>query len=157
MKFASCLFLPFVFAASGAALCAEQGVDPQSQLEASAFVCKLDQQAAVSAVAMRDKGKTKEEMAKILPERGPRNNRMAQLMYEILDDVYGTPEIKEFPYYVFRTEVCFRETQKKSNPAGFKVVASDILECQKKHGAGAGNEIIDCIRKAVIKGAANEK
>jgi hypothetical protein len=157
MKFATCLFLPFALAASSGALCAEQGVDSQSQLDASALVCKLDQQAAVSAVAMRDKGKTKEEMAKVLPERGPKNNRMAQLMYEILDDIYETPEIKAFPYYIFRTEVCFRETQKKSKPVGFKVVVSDILECQKKHGAGAGNEIIDCIRKAVIKGAAIEQ
>jgi len=123
----------------------------------SALVCKQDQQAAVSAVASRDIGKTKEEMEKFLPERGPRNNRMAQLMYEILDDVYGVPEIKRFPYCIFRTEVCFREAQRKPVPANFRSVAEDILTCQTKYGEEASNEIIDCIQDAITKGTGTKK
>ncbi|WP_154668066.1 hypothetical protein [Pseudoduganella violaceinigra] len=153
MKFASQLFLCLISVVSSSAALAEQPTDPKAQLEMSAFICKQDQQAAVSAVALRDKGKTKEEMARLLPERGPNNNRMAQLMYEVLDDVYGYPEIRQFPYYVFRSEVCFREAQRKSIPVGFRLVAADVLACQSKYGDNEKNEIIDCIRDAIIKGS----
>jgi hypothetical protein len=157
MKFSSKLFLCFVQVVSSSAALAEQSTDPKAQLEMSALLCKQDQQAAVSAVALRDKGKTKEEMAKLLPERGPHNNRMAQLMYEVLDDVYGYPEVRQFPYYVFRSEVCFREAQRKAIPAGFKIVAFDVLACQSKYGEKEKNEIIDCIRDAIIKGSGTKQ
>ncbi|MES2933218.1 MAG: hypothetical protein V4805_07000 [Pseudomonadota bacterium] len=128
------------------------GIEEKAVLDMAALACKQDQQAAVGAIALRDKGKTKEELSKPLPPRGPDNNRLAKLMYEILDDIYGYPEIKEFPYYVFRSEMCFRSAQGLSNPSGFPVIARKALECQTTHGAAQSHELINCIRGVVIKG-----
>jgi hypothetical protein len=125
---------------------------PKTDLEAATRACKQDQEAAIGAVGLRDKGKTKEALAKILPPRGPDNNRLAKLMYEVLEDVYGYPEIKQFPYYVFRSEMCFRSVQGLPNPSSFTVVSKDVLECQAKHSEAVSDELINCIRGAVIKG-----
>ena len=58
MKVSSKLVVFVAAIVSSAALSAEQSA-PKTQLEMSGIVCKQDQQAAVSAVALRDKGKIK--------------------------------------------------------------------------------------------------
>lgn len=86
--------------------------------------------AAVAAIGFRDEGKPKEFLTKALPEKSPANNRTAREMHQIADDVYGFPELRGLPYFVYTRERFARELRGEPGPSRFEEVAVPVLACQ---------------------------
>lgn len=115
--------------------------------------CTLEQQAAVSAISMRDQGQSKSQLLAPLPKPSDTNNPLATAMYSIVEDIYAYPQLASFPYFAYRSELCFRRVEKEPIPASFSLVAEEVLACQNKFGKTSSEPLINCVREAIIKAA----
>lgn len=76
-------------------------------------------------------------------------------MYSVLDDVYAVPQVKQFPYFAYRSELCLRRYEGQPIPPSLDVVAPDVLACQARFGDQPADPLINCIRAAMEKAAVN--
>ncbi len=118
-------------------------------------LCRLEQGIAMAALQLRDEGKSKAEVLKPLPDPSSAEGKsdLGLAMHSVVEDIFAYPKVKSFPYFIYRSELCFRRYEKKPIPSSFKAVAKDVLGCQKKHGSESSDPLINCVRAAIIKGS----
>lgn len=116
-------------------------------------ICNQEMQRAAAAVGLRDKGKTKDELAAVLPKMAKTQPYMAWVMASILDDVYAVPAIKKYPYFAYRSASCFLRAAGKPAPKSLSAVSEPVLACQAKFGEEPSDPYYLCIQEAVAAGA----
>lgn len=84
-----------------------------------------------------------------LPSRGTTNHPKELLMYHILDEVYGTPEVEDFSYFVYRINLCLRRHEEMPIPSQEVDMMKEVLSCQQQFGTDEGNALVVCIALAV--------
>ena len=125
--------------------------DNKASVEVALGQCRNELQAAASAPQLRDTGKSKRDLAAILPPRES-NNKMAKIMWSVLDDIYESPQISAGTYFTYRSEMCIRRNFGEKNPASLKIIEPLLLSCQEKYEPKT-DEHINCVRKSIIVGA----
>jgi len=108
--------------------------------------CRLEMEAARTAVQMREQGKTKQEMLQTLPPLHPDSTRLLRRMYQSIDDTYAYPALNDTVYGVYRFEFCVRQLQHKPIPKQFQEVSVQLLNCQKQSNRNAASQIVACVR-----------
>lgn len=116
-------------------------------------VCDQEIQRAAAAVGLRDEGKTKAQLAGVLPEMAKRQPHLAWVMASILDDVYAVPTIKKYPYFAYRSESCFLRSAGRPAPESLTSVSAPVLACQSKFGEEPSEPYYRCIAEAIAAGA----
>lgn len=101
--------------------------------------------AAVAAIRFRDEGKPKEFLTRALPDKGPDNNRTAQEMHQIADDVYGFPEVRGLPYFAYTQERFARELRGETAPRKFSEVSVAVFACQTSASADDWSALNSCM------------
>ena len=115
-------------------------------------ICNQEMQRAAAAVGLRDKGKTKDELAVALPAMAKTQPYMAWVMASILDDVYAVPAIKKYPYFAYRSASCYLRAGGKPSPKSLSAVSERVLACQAKFGEEPSDPYYLCIQEAVAAG-----
>lgn len=115
-------------------------------------ICRPEMERAGAAVGLRDKGKTKAELAAGLPAMAKAQPYMAAVMASILDDVYANPSVKKYPYFAYRSASCYLRVAGKPAPATFAAVADKVLSCQSEFGEEPSDPYFLCIQTAVASG-----
>jgi hypothetical protein len=113
---------------SGIAHCAEKSV-PSSATgwDTSEFQlgndgpCTGELRAAFYVITMRDSGQGKE---KVIGNLRPKDEALETALYSSIDDVYGSPLVARFPYFVYRNITCMRRHMGKITPPNFSLVSS---------------------------------
>lgn len=111
--------------------------------------CRLDLEAARTAMQLRNQGKSKAEMLQTLPPLTQSSNRLVQQLYHIVDEVYTYPTLNQVVYPTYRFEYCTRQLQHLPVPAQFRQIAPQLLDCQTKFGTTVSTQAVDCVRDAM--------
>jgi hypothetical protein len=124
--------------------------------------CDTETRATISAVRMRDQGKTREQLLAPLPTlaqtkqaasssspQAQSGARLSMLMHSIVDDIYSNPQVAVFPYYVYRSVSCANRLAGQPVPQFFSEVSASVLACQEQHGVDQSVKLTDCIASAV--------
>ncbi len=109
--------------------------------------CRLEMEAARTAVQLREQGKTKQDMLQTLPPLYPDSTRLLRQMYQNIDDTYTYPKLNDTVYGIYRFEYCVRQLQHKPVPKQIQEVSSQLLVCQTQFDQQASKQIVKCIRE----------
>jgi hypothetical protein len=115
--------------------------------------CRLEMEAARTAIHLRDEGKSKQDMLQTLPSLQPDSTRLLRQMYHIVDETYAAPGLNDIVYGIYRFEYCARQLQYQSAPLQFKTIVTQLQACQAQYGRQASQQAISCIRAAFPKQA----
>lgn len=107
--------------------------------------CMLEMQTAVTAIRLRDRGKSKQQLAKALPPLHKNSSRLLVYMHEILDETFQYQDLNEIIYPTYRFELCTRQLTNKSHPYNITKVYPALISCQQKFGQQASPEGTACI------------
>lgn len=107
--------------------------------------CMLEMEAARTAIRLRDKGKSRQDLAQSLPQLNKDSSRLLVFMHEILNEVFHYRQLNEVIYPTYRFELCSRQLTHKDYPYNIQKVYPDLLECQEKFGKKASSEGTHCI------------
>jgi len=107
--------------------------------------CAFEMQAARTAIRLRDKGKTNEDLKSKLPPLEQNSLRLLKKMYEISDEVYQYTDLNEMVYTTYRFELCQRELLGKSLPVSTQTVLPDLLACQQQYQDKSSVKSANCI------------
>ena len=124
--------------------------DPEEIIKASNALCADQTKSALLAWHYRKQGRTKEEVIGLVPE-APKalSLRVASAMRENVEDAYEYPELSQYTYYSFRSEVCMRETLGAVRMPRLATVYPRIAECQKLHGGEKSAPLFKCVQSIV--------
>jgi len=126
----------------GLAACAsDPGHDPQAIHEQ----CRLEMNAARTAVHLREQGKSRQAMQQTLPPLSDDSSRLLRQMYAIVDETYRYPRINDVVYGIYRYDLCARQLQHRPVPALEKIY-QNLLACQARFGRQASHAAISCVR-----------
>ena len=110
------------------------------------YQCTMEMNAAMTAIHLRDQGKTKPEL---LQELGPLNknsNRLHRILFSIVDEIYQFPDLNEVIYPTYRFELCAKQLTKQNYENDYAFVHHKLLMCQNKFGEKASALGTTCIR-----------
>lgn len=116
--------------------------------------CRLEMDAARTAVQLRDKGKDKRAMLQTLPPLHPNSTRLLRQMYQIVDEAYAFPDLNEIVYGIYRYEHCARQLRHQREPSTFAVIHAQLQACQARFGRKVSKQAVACVR-AVFPSPAN--
>jgi len=108
--------------------------------------CRLEMEAARTAVQMRMKGKSKQAMLQTLPPLHPDSTRLLRQMYQFVEDAYSVSDLNEVVYGIYRLQFCVRQLQHKPVPQQIQDVSSQLLSCQTQFGRQVSKQAIACVR-----------
>ena len=117
--------------------------------------CRLEMQAARTAVQLRDQGKSKQAMLQTLPPLHPDSTRLLRQMYQIVDEAYAFPALNDIVYGIYRFESCARQLQHRLAPPRLQQVAPQLLACQKQYGRQVSKAAVACVRGVFPKNTIN--
>ena len=123
--------------------------DPAEYMAHVTEICKPESSSALFIAALRDKGSTKDQVAARLPQGTPDRIRLTHVVRENLNDLYAFPDVTAISYYAFRGASCVREKVEGKAPIAFATIATDVVACQKKHGAQNRPGLAGCIRALI--------
>lgn len=118
--------------------------------------CRLEMQAARTAVQLRYQGKSKQAMLQTLPPLHPDSTRLLRQMYQNVDEVYAFPDLNDIVYGIYRFETCARQLQHQLVSPPLQEVASQLLACQKQYGRQVSKDAVSCVRSVFAKDSESE-
>jgi hypothetical protein len=110
--------------------------------------CILEMEAARTAIRLRDKGKSQQEMAATLPPLNKDSTRLLVYLHQIVDESYRYPKLNEVIYPTYRFELCIRRLTNKPYPDDIERVYANLMECQQQYGNKASNTATRCVTAA---------
>jgi hypothetical protein len=113
--------------------------------------CRLEMQAARTAVQLREQGKTKQAMLQSLPPLHPDSTRLLRQMYQIVEETYAYPSLNDIVYGVYRFEACARQLQLQLTPPPLQTVAPQLLACQNRFGRQVSKAAVTCVHDVFAK------
>jgi len=127
--------------------------DPDEMIKASNALCADQAKSALLAWHYKRQGRTREEVLSLIPE-SPKmlTLRLTSAMRENVEDAFSYPELSQYAYYSFRSEVCMRETLGAVRMPRVSAVYAGMAECQKTHGAEKSSPLFKCVQ-AVVRSA----
>lgn len=111
--------------------------------------CSFEMQAARTAVRLRDKGKTREDLLAKLVPIDKDSSRLLIEMHEITHEVFDYPLLNDVVYSTYRFELCQRELLRKPVPASLEAVLPMLQQCQQHFGDQSSVKGTTCILDAV--------
>lgn len=108
--------------------------------------CRLEMDAARTAVQLRNKGKDKMTMLRTLPPLQQDSSRLLQQMYQIVDETYAVPGLDDLVFGIYRYEVCARQLRHLPVPTDINTVHSQLLSCQTRFHRHASKKLVNCVR-----------
>jgi hypothetical protein len=145
MKITSCLLLlgNLLFFAA----CATK--DPYNSAREINEECIVEMEAARTAIHLRDKGKTQQEMAATLPPLNKSSSRLLVQLHQIIEESYRYPALNEVIYPTYRFELCVRQLTNKPYPADIKMAFPTLMGCQQQYGRHASTAATQCVTSAL--------
>ena len=113
--------------------------------------CRLEMEAARTAIRLRDQGKSKQEMLQTLPPLHPDSTRLLQQMYHIVDEVYAFAGLNETVYATYRFDYCAHQLQRQAVPEKFQDVFPQLQACQAQFGMQVTKPAMACVRGVFTK------
>jgi len=117
--------------------------------------CRLEMDAARTAVQLRNKGKDKMTMLRTLPPLQQNSTRLLQQMYRIVDETYAVPGLSDLVFGIYRYEVCVRQLRHLPVPTDINAVHSQLQSCQTRFHRQVSKKLVNCVR-AVFPPAAEK-
>jgi hypothetical protein len=131
-----------IVAALVLAACAERSQQTDHAIQEQ---CRLELEAARTALQLRDEGKTKQAMLQTLPPLTPTSTRLLQQLYQIVDEVYAYPDLNQIVYGTYRFEYCAHQQRHQPVPSLQDSVAQ-LQVCQGQFGMSVSKQAVDCVR-----------
>lgn len=127
--------------------------DADEMIKASNALCADQAKSALLAWHYKKQGRTREEVLSLIPE-SPKalTLRLTSAMRENVEDAFAYPELSQYAYYSFRSEVCMRETLGAVRMPRLSTVYTGIAECQKTHGVEKSSPLFKCVQ-AIVRSA----
>lgn len=124
--------------------------DPDEMIKASNSLCADQAKSALLAWHYKKQGRTKEEVLALIPE-SPKafQLRLTSAMRENVEDAFEYPDLSQYTYYSFRSEVCMRETLGAVRMPRIATVYARIAECQASHGQEKSAPLARCVQTVV--------
>lgn len=124
--------------------------DATEMISASNVLCSDQAKSVLVAAALRNKGHKLDDVLGLIPP-APKalNLRVVSAMRENVEDIFQFPDISQYAYYSFRSEVCMRETLGAVRIPRFVTMRTKVLECQQQHGTEKGDGLFKCIQNVV--------
>jgi hypothetical protein len=132
-----------IFFAVVLAACAKQTQHSERSIQQD---CRLELEAARTAVQLRDEGKSKQAMMQSLPPLTPNSTRLLQQMYHIVYEVYAFPNLNEIVYGAYRYDYCAHQLRQQPVPAQIQDIMPKLLACQTQFGMAVSKQAVDCVR-----------
>jgi hypothetical protein len=126
----------------GLAACASDSAHDPQAIHAE---CRLEMNAARTAVHLRDQGKTRQAMLNTLPPLDNDSSRLLRQMHAIVDESYRFPKLNDVVFAIYRYETCARQLQHQSSPA-LGSIYEKLLDCQARFGRQASHAAVACVR-----------
>lgn len=108
--------------------------------------CRLEMDAARTAVQLRDKGKDKMTMLHTLPPLHQDSTRLLRQMYQIVDDIYEFRDLNDVVYGIYRYEYCAQQLRHQVMPPNLAAVHPQLQACQARFGRQVSKAAVDCVR-----------
>ena len=109
--------------------------------------CRVEMAAARTAVQMREQGKHKQDLLRLLPPLYPDSTQLLHTMYQIADETYAATKLNEVVYGIYRYELCSRELQHLGVPPySFDAVSPGLLTCQSQYDKYDTKHLVACVR-----------
>lgn len=140
MKINTVLFIAAGIAVSG---CAH---DPS--VRAVRTQCRLEMEAARTAVQLREQGKSKQAILQSLPPLHADSTRLLRQMYQFVDDTFAFPELNDSVYGIYRFEYCVRQLQHRAVPRQLQEVSRQLLACQTQLDNQTPANAVSCVRRS---------
>lgn len=128
---------------SGLSLCACAHTPSDNEIKSQ---CRLEMEAARTAVQLREQGKTKQAMLETLPPLHSDSTRLLRVMYQSINDTYDFPNLNENVYGAYRLVYCIRRARHKNLPNKLSEVSEKLMRCQNSFGKTINGDLISCIR-----------
>lgn len=124
--------------------------EPEEMMKASQSLCVDQAKSALLAWHYKKQGRAKEDVLALIPE-SPKalSLRVTSAMRENVEDAYLYPDLSQYAYYSFRSEVCMRETLGAVRMPRLSGIYTQVSECQKVHGSEKSAALFKCIQVAV--------
>jgi hypothetical protein len=124
--------------------------DPDEMIKASNTLCADQTKSALLAWHYKKQGRPKEEVLSLIPE-SPKafSLRLTSVMRENVEDAFAYPDLSQYTYYSFRSEVCMRETLGAVRMPRLSTVYSGIAECQRVNGTEKSPALFKCVQGVV--------
>ena len=119
--------------------------DPNSSAREINQECIIEMEAARTAIHLRDKGKTQQEMAATLPPLEKNSSRLLVQLHQIIEESYRYPQLNEVIYPTYRFELCVRQLTNKPYPRDIKTAFTNLMDCQQKYGMNASTKATRCV------------
>lgn len=113
--------------------------------------CRLEMQAASTAVHLRDKGKPKSFLLEALPPVNEQSSRLLINMHAIVAEVYQYKTLNEMIYPTYRHAICLRALQHKPIPPTLTAIETDLLICQQQFGLESNEHSTRCVSSVIDK------
>ena len=107
--------------------------------------CRLEMEAARTAVQLREQGKPQVQLAAMLPVLQADSSRLLWQMHVILEESFAYPEFNTVTYSTYRFQHCMLDLQHKPVPRHMREVRAGLLACQAEHGDKASVAGTQCI------------
>ena len=124
--------------------------DPDEMIKASNTLCVEQSRSALLAWEYKKQGRGREELLALIPD-SPKafELRLTSAMRENIEDAFAFPELSQYTYYSFRSEVCMRETLGAIRMPRLAAVHAQVAECQQLHGRERSAMLFKCVQSAV--------
>ena len=111
--------------------------------------CRLELEAARTAVRLRDQGKTQASLAEKLPAIQANSSRLLLTLHEIVTETYQYSALNEVIYPTYRFELCLRQLLHKPYPKSLASAEPGLLVCQRRYGTQSSQQSTECVQHAM--------
>lgn len=108
--------------------------------------CRLEMDAARTAIQLRNKGKDKRTMLQTLPPLQHDSTRLLHQMYQVVDEAYTFTDLNDVIYGIYRYEYCARQLRHQRVPSKFETVYPQLRTCQAHFDRHATKQTVTCVR-----------
>lgn len=112
--------------------------------------CRLELEAARTAIELRDAGKSRQAMMQTLPPLTPTSTRLLQQLYHIVDEVYAYPDLNQIIYGTYRFEYCAQQLRHQPVPS-LQDSVEQLQACQLQFGMTVSKQAVDCVHAVFSK------
>lgn len=110
--------------------------------------CMLERQTALTAIRLRNKGKTRQQLAGSLSALDRESGRLLVVMHEIVKEIYQYPALNEAIYPAYRLQLCQRQLGGKPYPINFAQIYSALLLCQQQQANSTSSATDNCVTRS---------
>ena len=116
--------------------------------------CRLEMDAARTAVQLREQGKDKQSMLATLPPLYPDSTRPLRQLYRIVGEVYDGPQLNDVVFGIYHFEYCVRQLQHRPVPEHYTDIAPQLKNCQLQYDRHGSKQAVACVRNVFARHAA---